>query len=95
MGDYVHELLDRAHLFGLGGSLLFVGALFWFFPRIYRRQMVLRSSYAERLRNSGETMRADKIDSDSDALTRRTPVYGKVLFVIGILVLAAMFFVKE
>jgi hypothetical protein len=94
MRDYAHELLDRAHLFGLGFSLLFVGTLFWFFPRIYGRQMILRSAYAQRLRDTGENNRADKIDSDSDALNRRTPVYGKVIIIIGILVLTGMFFVK-
>lgn len=92
MNDLLHEMTATGPLVGAGGTLLFVGLLLWHFPRLYRGIFEQRASYALRLRGAGEEERARKLQAETDALRRRVPVIGRVLFSVGVVALVASVF---
>jgi hypothetical protein len=95
MNDFFQTVFSRGPLTGAGGTLLFVGLLFWNFPGVYKKVFALRNAYAEKLRIAGEKDRAKKIDTETTVILRRTPIYGRVLVVIGIIVILASFFASK
>lgn len=92
MRELLHEMTSTGSLIAAGGSLLFVGLLLWHFPRLYRGIFDQRASHTVRLRAAGQEERAQKLQVETDALRRRVPIIGRVLFGVGVAALIASAF---
>ena len=92
MKELIPEIFSQGSLLGVGVALLFVGALFWNFRSIYKKRLSLRNSYAEKLHADHEDERAQKVDADTGIILRRVPIYGRVLFAIGVVAILAGIF---
>lgn len=92
MRELLLEMTSTGPLVATGGSLLFVGLLLWHFPRVYRGIFEQRASYTVQLRAAGEEERAQKLQTETDALRKRVPAIGRVLFGVGVVALIASIF---
>ena len=83
MNSFLTEFLRGESIMGLGFGLCFVGVVVWKLPRIHKQVFTIRRTYAQRLRESGEEERAMKIDAETAAISRRGPIFGRLLVVLG------------
>ncbi|TVP81332.1 MAG: hypothetical protein EA353_01650 [Puniceicoccaceae bacterium] len=87
--DLVHYLLVPMSLGTLGFLMLFLSIFLYNFSRIYKGILSERPTYAAKLRQEGEVLRAAKVDLETKQISARVPVYAKSLMWIGILLCIA------
>lgn len=95
MSDLFSAMFNRTALIGTGAGFLFIGAVVWGLPRVFKSAFAVRGEYATRLRAAGEERRAEKIEADTETIRRRVPIYGVALVAAGIVAIVTGFIATQ
>jgi hypothetical protein len=87
MNPILQQMLTPSNIIACGAGFVSVGLPIWFCPRLARKQLEFRRAYAAALREKGEEIRARKVDALTEAFVKRTPIYGRIIVALGILMI--------
>ncbi len=78
------ELTRGTALLTTAALCLTVGFFLWRVNHAFKHAFRHRENYAENLRRAGRAEEADRVAAETRGLTRRLPLYGKILVVAGL-----------
>ena len=89
MSEFLKEMFSRTAVVGTAGGLLIIGAVFWAFPRTFRKALAKRSAYVAELRAAGEEEKARQSEADTASMVRQGIRGGRMLVFAGAAVTVA------
>jgi hypothetical protein len=76
-------ILNPISLGGTGLAFILIGLGLCVFRLLFRKALAFRNDYAAKLNDDGHYERAKKLNTDTEIIIRRVPVYGMVFVGIG------------